>query len=581
MVCAEDKGRLVEGLNALAALAHRAGSPEVAKKAAEAGERLKQNRLYLVVLGQFKRGKSSLINALIGEDLLPTAAVPLTSVVTKIVYGPEKQAVILFRNGDRQEVPPDALVGYITEEGNPRNQKQVEAAEVSHPSSYLARGLVIVDTPGVGSLYRHNTEVTYGFLPNADAVIFMLSADQPLSEEEGKFLQEIKSRVPRIFFVLNKADYLEGEERRRAEAFCRQALAEYLQEEPELYSLSAKKALEAKLTDDPAELAASGLPQLEEALASFLAGEREKVALEAAARRGSALVKELKNLLDLKARAITAPLEQLQNQIQTFNQELEHILRGKDDALFIIRGELDRLVHMVEEDLEAFKRSEIPVMREKISLAAQQRKHLPLRRFIPELEDFLTQELYQDFERWRPQEEAKVEARYLEIVQRFAREVNRTIARIRELSANVFALELEGAVEVEPLTRETSFYYKFGLDPEFLPLDPAILLNLLPRRLAQRYVTRKIQQRMEEDLDRNCGRIRWDLLQRCQKSLTAFKTTFNQMVEEVVERIKRALDFALAERQKGMSQVEATLAAIRRQNEELEKIAAYFAREAR
>jgi len=220
-------------------------------------------------------------------------------------------------------------------------------------------------------------------------------------------------------------------------------------------------------------------------------------------------------------------------------------------------------------------------MREKISLAAQQRKHLPLRRFIPELEDFLTQELYQDFERWRPQEEAKVEARYLEIVQRFAREVNRTIARIRELSANVFALELEGAVEVEPLTRETSFYYKFGLDPEFLPLDPAILLNLLPRRLAQRYVTRKIQQRMEEDLDRNCGRIRWDLLQRCQKSLTAFKTTFNQMVEEVVEGIKRALDFALAERQKGMSQVEATLAAIRRQNEELEKIAAYFAREAR
>lgn len=184
MVGAGDKARLVSGFNALAALAGRAGCPEVAKKAAEAAERIEQNRLFLVVLGQFKRGKSSLINALIGDDLLPTAAVPLTSVVTKIVHGPQKQAVISFRDGSRQEVPAASLSHYITEEGNPQNEKQVEAAEVSHPSPYLAKGLVIVDTPGVGSLYRHNTEVTYSFLPNADAVIFVLSADQPLSEGE-------------------------------------------------------------------------------------------------------------------------------------------------------------------------------------------------------------------------------------------------------------------------------------------------------------------------------------------------------------------------------------------------------------
>ncbi|MGB9920580.1 MAG: dynamin family protein [Moorellales bacterium] len=571
------KARLVSGFEALAALAARAGSPEVEKRAAEAAARLAQNRFYLVVMGQFKRGKSSLINALIGDDLLPTAAVPLTSVVTKIVHGPSKQAAVIFQDGTRKEIPAEQLADYITEEGNPANEKSVEAAEVSHPSPYLSGGLVIVDTPGVGSLYRHNTEVTYSFLPSADAVIFVLSADQPLSEEEGWFLQEIRDRVPRIFFVLNKADYLEGEQRTRAENFCRLALADYLEREPELYSLSSKQALEAKQERDRAKLEASGLPRLEEALATFLASEREKVALEAGARRGRALAGELRSLLQLKARALSAPLEQLQDQIQTFNEELEHILRGKDDALFIIRGELDRLVGMVEKDLEAFKKAEIPLMQEKIRQAAREKERLPLKQFARELEGFVTRQLQADFERWRPREEAKVENRYQDIVGRFAREVNRTIRRIRELSAELFSLQLDEAVEVAPLTKESGFYYKFGLEPEFLPLNPEVLLYLAPRRWAQGYVMRKIQQRMQEDLDRNCGRIRWDLVERGQKSLAAFKLAFNEAVEELVQEIKRVLELALAEKQKGISRVQAVLAEIDRQTRKLEETARLFA----
>jgi septin family protein len=134
--------------------------------------RLAEDRFNLVVVGRFSRGKTSLMNAILGTDRLPTGIAPLTSVITAVVYGSEERAVLKYENRilDRQ-IPIEALPEYITQQGNPGNIQQIRTAEVALPAEILRRGFYFVDTPGLGSVIVENTLTTEAFLPAADAFI--------------------------------------------------------------------------------------------------------------------------------------------------------------------------------------------------------------------------------------------------------------------------------------------------------------------------------------------------------------------------------------------------------------------------
>jgi GTPase SAR1 family protein len=178
----------------------------------ELGEKIENNVFNLVVLGQFKRGKTSLINALLGAEILPTAVVPLTSIATILKYGETLNIKVYFNDGRVTEIEPATLTQYVTEKGNPRNEKDVQEVIITYPSSYLKDGVRLIDTPGVGSVYEHNTDVAYQYLPKSDAALFLLSVDQPVSKAELDFLKDVKEYSHRIFFLQNKADYVGPED---------------------------------------------------------------------------------------------------------------------------------------------------------------------------------------------------------------------------------------------------------------------------------------------------------------------------------------------------------------------------------
>ena len=238
--------------------------------------KLAEDRFNLAVVGQFKRGKSSLMNAMIGRDLLPTGLLPLTSAITALCYGP-KEKIILKRAGWvlDQEIELQKLADYVTEQGNPGNQKGVIEARIEMPVPFLRRGLYFVDTPGIGSSRQANTATTYDFLPQADAVILVTSVDAPLSESEENFLRDIQAYVRRLFVVANKIDLLSPQERDQVLTYIRSGLANFTDHSNlEIYPLSARMALQAKLGDDPIALEASGLPLFEKRLEKFLAEEK-------------------------------------------------------------------------------------------------------------------------------------------------------------------------------------------------------------------------------------------------------------------------------------------------------------------
>lgn len=256
--------------------------------------RLAEDRFNLLVVGRFSRGKSTLMNALLGGDLLPTGIVPLTSVITTVRYGSRKQAVLHF-NGRalNREVPLTQLAEYVTQQSNPGNVKGLAYAEIELPVEILRRGLFFVDSPGLGSSIMENTQTTEKFLPEADAFILVTSYDSPLSEEEDRILHRIRFTNKRLFVVVNKQDTVRAEERTQALAFVAERLKRFsFSQAPQVFSLSAREALQAKLAKDRSRMEGSGIVALENELLRFLTEERAQAFLTSMyARTGALLVR--------------------------------------------------------------------------------------------------------------------------------------------------------------------------------------------------------------------------------------------------------------------------------------------------
>jgi len=242
---------------------------------------LAEDRFNLAVVGQFKRGKSSLMNAVIGMDRLPTRMLPLTSVVTTVRYGDRETVFVRHRGWSLpQEVPLGRLQEYVTEKGNPGNRKQVEVAEVVLPVEILRLGFHFIDTPGIGSAIAENTETTNRFLPEADAVVFVTSFESTMNEGELAFLRTVGRHVRKIFFVVNKLDLVSPDESEAVLTSMREAISAQLgAADLRAFGVSARWGLEAKLSGDSEMLARSGLPELESALTRFLTSEKAHVSL--------------------------------------------------------------------------------------------------------------------------------------------------------------------------------------------------------------------------------------------------------------------------------------------------------------
>jgi GTP-binding protein EngB required for normal cell division len=234
--------------------------------------RLAEDRFNLVVAGRFSRGKSTLMNAILGVDRLPTGILPLTSVITSVGYSSREEVQIEFEQGRfGYEISMSDLADYVTERGNPGNVKRIAKARIGLPVELLRRGFYFVDTPGLGSAIVENARTTEGFLPEADALLMVSGYDAPLSDDELRIARTLARLKRRLFFVLNKQDMVSEGERGEVVGFVHRQLGEIFGGKgPQIFSVSARDALEAKLAGDRARLQSSGVPALESELTRFL-----------------------------------------------------------------------------------------------------------------------------------------------------------------------------------------------------------------------------------------------------------------------------------------------------------------------
>ena len=254
--------------------------------------KLAEDRFTLAVVGQFKRGKSSLMNALVGRELLPTGILPLTSAITILRFGPREQLVVTWEHSDfERNEPLSALNDYVTEEGNQGNNKQVRAVYVEVPSPFLRRGLEFVDTPGVGSAIEANTATTYAFIPKCDAVVFVTGVDAPMTGAELSFLRRLRRDVGKVFCVVNKIDLLPESERAGVIGFVTDQVRGCLaSSDARVFPVSSRLALTEGYGEKSACGGCSGISEFRHALGEFLSTERTSLLLRAIIERSLRLL---------------------------------------------------------------------------------------------------------------------------------------------------------------------------------------------------------------------------------------------------------------------------------------------------
>ncbi len=345
------EGRLCDDASRLLRAAERL---DLTARVDGAAARLRRPSTLICVVGEFKQGKSSLVNALIGQDVCPVDDDLATSAITVLHHGDPAQTVVHRREGDRavdEVVDGDQLASYVSERGNPDNARRIDRVDVALPNALLDRGLMLVDTPGMGGLGAGHAAATLAFLPYADALLFVSDASAELSAPEVDFLRRAVRHCPTLVFCLTKTD-LHPEWRRIAaidEGHLRAAGVD-----ARIVPLSSKLRMHALGTGDRQLNTESGFPEL----LGLVHGEVLDQAQAAGAAQAAI---EARTALDQVRAADRAELEMLHDpssrsakvaELERTTAELEH-LRGPAARWSIVLG--DRLAALGTEVTHRFK----------------------------------------------------------------------------------------------------------------------------------------------------------------------------------------------------------------------------------
>jgi len=307
-------------------------SDERARQVVHLHERWRARSFVTIIAGEFKRGKSTLLNALAGVDVLPTGVLPVTTVPTRVEQGSREVARVLFRDGSQREIGLTEVPNFVDESRNPGNRLGVASVEVQLATG-LPPGVVLVDVPGLGSVHRHNTETALAAFPEADAALFVVSVDPPLGQAELDLLATVSGHAARVDVVLNKVDYLDEAGRKEAEAFTRETLAARGFEGVPVWPVSARDGLKARLAGDDVGWRRSGMAALDASLGRFFRHDRERALARSIAGKAGRLVGQELALAEIQIAASERTAEQLRELVAAFAERRATAERDRAEAV--------------------------------------------------------------------------------------------------------------------------------------------------------------------------------------------------------------------------------------------------------
>ena len=554
-------------LGRLAKVAEELGEGSIGADVQQLVARITEGRFFVACVGQFKRGKSTLLGALVGEPILPMGVVPVTAVPTVLRYGNQRTARVLIGETWRT-IPPDALPQYVSEQWNPENSKQVAGVEVFLPSPLLASGMCLVDTPGIGSVFSGNTETTKDFIPQVDAAILVVGADPPISGEELALIEAVAANVDEILIVLNKIDRASTDERQQASAFASRVVEARLKRPiGQIYEVSALNRLTNSANADDWDGLVESLSQL----ASKSGQAMTRSAAERGIRRFSG---SLQRSIDERVRALTEPIANSEQRIVKLRQTMDQAEQSLRDLGALFSAEQMRLSMTLLARRKEFLKKVLPIAREefKHETSAVGATCGPARR--RELAATAQAVARRHVIPWMDTEEAQAEVLYNAVTQRFVNLVNGLLQRTSEERGTDIS-HLPKSLDEEPGFRTRARF--FFTDMITIGQPPSPLLYLLDTLMGALHIGRWFESDglnfLERLLDTNASRVQGDVEQRVVESRLRVESNVRRLLREVSASAEQALSTARELMAAGASAVQKELERLREVQEELSTLA--------
>jgi GTP-binding protein EngB required for normal cell division len=560
-------------LSRLTVLATECGADHTASALRAVAERVSDGRFYVACVGQSKRGKSTLLNALIGESVLPAGVIPVTTVPTVLRFGRSIAARVRFDGTGWTDIGINAVKELVSEETNPENVKRVSGVEIFAPSPLLKSGMCLVDTPGLGSVFAGNARETHAFLPHIDAAIVVLGSDPPLSGNELELVETVASEVRNLLFVLNKADRASEAERAAAIKFACAILSKRLgRGVTAVFEVSALERLEAR---GPARDWDSLLRALQ-ALALDSGSSLVRRAADRAIRGAS---DQLLKAIEQERESLQRPLEESERRVANMRRTLGDAESTLQDLGVLLAAEQQRLSEALRERRRAFlgesQAQARKALHDGLCVLQRGRNGPRYRRSV----NHMAQDIcWMQLAPWLETEARYAEAAFRKIARRFQDLGNDFLDRLRE--SGVAALdELPEDVGSDEGLRADSRFFFHVMERVAAPASPLLFVadSILGALGWRAGMVRNAEEFLDQLLEVNSSRIQADVDQRVQESRRKLESEIKGVLRESCAVSERALAGARVAQAAGGEAVERALLGLHAREREVRNLLASVA----
>jgi GTP-binding protein EngB required for normal cell division len=533
----DGEGALASALSELAGL----GTERDRERLAAVQDRLEAARLRVLVAGEAKRGKSTLINALLGREVLPSGVTPLTAVTTTVRYGDDQHAEARFLDGHEEKHPLTALAGLVTERGNPGNRRRIAGVTVYLAAPVLQGGVELVDTPGTGSVFEWDTQAAHEALESMDAAVFVLTADPPVSASERDLLRRVAGLSVTTFAVLNKADHLDAAGLAEAVEFTARVLAE-AGHSGTVYPMSARAALGKggeEASGDP------GFAAFQASFAGYLSARRQADLRASAIAQARRIAGSLLDEVTLTRRAAEMRVGDAAGRVERFTTRLTEVEVHGRDAVTVVKGESARLLA----DLNAAAEQDAPRLAREIGGKLDTL-------FEGELRDASAAEIERRgrerlhalavaaAETWRQQRREAIEHGLAALDARLTGELKTELDVLRDSAAELLGLDLTVPEPEGRLAESRRFFYTAGGDTGQTELLAGAVRRHLPGEFGRRMAREHLRREVPGLVSSQIGRARGDLQYRLAEAIRALARAVGQRYIDGTDRIRSALGAA-------------------------------------
>jgi small GTP-binding protein len=506
----------------------------------ELQHKIAENKFYLVIVGVFKRGKSSLINALLEAELAPVAITPLTALITIFEYGEQPYGKIYFLHGEQPEkISLQDIDDYVTETNNPNNFRQVRYVKIFYPSSLLLN-ISIIDTPGLGSILEHNTNTTLSFVPKIDAAVYVLSADTPVSKADLDFLKELQKNVPELLFVLNKIDMLAENELQHLLAYDNKVIAEVIKRKgaAEIETVSCRRN----------SVGFANITNLRTRIEKLAAEEKQDIQNRSWRNQFNVLRSQAAMQLRLQLDSFRMPVAELEAKQQKLSASVKFMQERQDEFESIIQSRVKNIQRQIDQQINELSRN---LRREWSKVLVDNWKNTydeMMNEGVKNFQEKMVKKIIHEFELAKQTLERETRNNFLELLEEYG---NRSQNFLNELSgylSSLMGIDFSLITAKFDLNIYTAFYFDYGKGEFIRYIYPSRAARSMHLSWAEKKFMQNLFGLCQQLITTNASGIIYDLQYRIQESFRKFNYDLNNYLEALLQSIEHIIKQTLDKR---------------------------------